>query len=244
MSDADAERILDWSDLLNARDLGGLPAPYGPTRFGSVVRSDSLTRLDRRGRAALVAYGVTTIIDLRSPSELHGWPSPFREHPGYRSLPVLNDADMNAVGGIEERAAVYRWQLDHTGHRVAAVLQAIAGAPAGAVLFHCWAGTDRTGVVAALLLALAQVEHDAIVHDYSLSDAAIGTLLEEQLRAEPDRDKREALRVAFRAQPEAITDLLSYLDDHHGGVASYLAGFGIDAGAQARLRLRLARLGR
>ena len=50
--------------------------------------------------------------------------------------------------------------------KAANALVADGGTPA---LFHCSAGKDRTGVLAALLLDLAGVEHDAIVADYALT---------------------------------------------------------------------------
>jgi protein-tyrosine phosphatase len=52
----------------------------------------------------------------------------------------------------------------------------LASAPAGGVLFHCGAGRDRTGLVALLLLALANVKPEAIVEDYELSITALTAL--------------------------------------------------------------------
>src|SRR6266545_1675488 len=64
-------RRLAWEGVLNARDLGGYPAAGGrETRWGAVVRSDNLTPLTPAGRAALVRYGVRTIVDLRLPEEV------------------------------------------------------------------------------------------------------------------------------------------------------------------------------
>ena len=59
-------RLLAWEGLLNARDLGGYPAAGGAqTRWGAVVRSDSLAALTEAGRAALADYGVRAIVDHR-----------------------------------------------------------------------------------------------------------------------------------------------------------------------------------
>jgi protein tyrosine/serine phosphatase len=59
-------RLLSWEALLNARDLGGIPSAHGPVRHGAIVRSDALYRLNEAGHAALVAYGVRTVIDMRA----------------------------------------------------------------------------------------------------------------------------------------------------------------------------------
>ncbi len=60
------ERVLSWEGCLNVRDLGGHVTGDGrTTRFGAVVRADNVQHLTEAGWAALVDYGVRTIIDLR-----------------------------------------------------------------------------------------------------------------------------------------------------------------------------------
>ena len=92
-----ASRRLDWDALLNVRDLGGLPAVGGrETRWGTVVRSDSLAGLTSAGRAAVIAYGVRTVVDLRLPFELKDEPNPFatRDHHGvaYHNVSFIDPA--------------------------------------------------------------------------------------------------------------------------------------------------------
>jgi protein-tyrosine phosphatase len=72
------ERRLSWDACFNVRDLGGHPiVDGGQTRWRAVVRADTLCRLSETGRAALVDYGVRTVIDLRSARELEAVPHPF-----------------------------------------------------------------------------------------------------------------------------------------------------------------------
>ena len=81
-------RRLAWEGLLNARDLGGYPtADGGETRWGAVVRSDNLTPLTEDGRAALLAYGIRSIVDLRRPEEAERYRtcSPSRARPASRT---------------------------------------------------------------------------------------------------------------------------------------------------------------
>src|SRR5262249_24471543 len=64
-------RELAWDGCLNVRDLGGHPTDDGgETRYGAVVRADSVRQLSDAGWAALVEYGVDTIVDLRMDQEL------------------------------------------------------------------------------------------------------------------------------------------------------------------------------
>jgi protein-tyrosine phosphatase len=90
------DRHLVWPDLLNARDLGGLRSASGETTWRRVVRADNLNKLAPAGVAAMVAYGVRTVIDLRDPRELEKFPNPLVAAPPhgvvYASVPLVSDA--------------------------------------------------------------------------------------------------------------------------------------------------------
>jgi protein-tyrosine phosphatase len=232
-------RRLAWSALLNARDLGGLPTGAGGTRPGAVARSDALGRLTDEGRAALLAHGVRTIVDLRSETEVRTAPGPFRDHPGYRNLAFIDEAGLASLDRFELGADSYLWQLESQAVRVAAVLRAVADAPAGGVLVHCAAGKDRTGMVAALLLTVAGVERQVVAEDYALSAAGLVPMLEEALAAEPDPAGKARLRRMFTAPPGAMLGLLENLDGRYGGVEGYLEWAGVGPETRARLRQRL-----
>ena len=92
------DRDLHWDGCFNARDLGLLPvAGGGLTRWGAVVRADSLDHLSRAGWAALVAHGTRTIVDLRNPDERLDLPAAPAEE-GIATVHVpLDDADDRAL---------------------------------------------------------------------------------------------------------------------------------------------------
>jgi protein tyrosine/serine phosphatase len=232
-------RRLTWQALLNARDLGGLPTADGRIRAGALVRTDNLVRLTESGRAALLAHGVRTVVDLRSPRELAAHPHPFRDHPAYRPLPLLDDAGMADVGRFDSAVESYVWQVESQGARLAAILSGIADAPAGGVLFHCAAGKDRTGIVAALVLSTAGVEPEAIAEDYALSTWWVEAMMELELAAQPDAVERTRLRRVYDPRPEIILAMLAALRDRHGGVDGYLAAIGVGHDVRERLRDRL-----
>ena len=107
--------------------------------------------------------------------------------PGWlRSLHIDHDGLENAAFWADHwdngRAGTSLYYLPHVRampERSVAVLEALAFAPTGGVLFHCAAGRDRTGLIAAILLAAADVEQEAIVADYLLSTAALDRAAEE-----------------------------------------------------------------
>ncbi|MFD0661833.1 tyrosine-protein phosphatase [Thermocatellispora tengchongensis] len=143
--------VLSWPGCGNVRDLGGLPTLWGGrTRTGALVRS---ARPGPPATPALLGYGVRLVVDLRLAAECAADPSPLAGHPCYRNLSVLRDEDrvLEAMG--DTLPAIYRAVLDRGADRLARVVTAIARAEPGAVLLHCHAGRDRTGLAVALALA-------------------------------------------------------------------------------------------
>ena len=61
------ERVLAWEGCSNVRDLGGLrTGDERTTLWKAIVRSDTPARLTGSGWSALYAYGIRTIITLRT----------------------------------------------------------------------------------------------------------------------------------------------------------------------------------
>ncbi len=238
-------RRLDWEALLNARDLGGLPtAGGGATRWNAVVRSDNLSALTDAGRAAVLAYGIRTVIDLRLPFELEEEPNPFaeRDHHGvaYRNLSFIDPA-ATPPAVRTTLADDYIGLLRRFKPQVATVVTAIARADPGGIVVHCAAGKDRTGLVAALLLSVAGVSRETIAEDYALT---AGSLVSREARwvaeAPPaERAEREAALIWSLAAPEVMLEVLADTEDRYGGVDAYLAGIGVSPADLALVRARL-----
>lgn len=233
-------RNLTFPNLLNARDLGGWRTRTGQlTRWRSLLRTDDLYRLAPAGVQALLDYGVTTVIDLRWPADAHTHPNPFHATPGlvnHQQISLLGSS-VEAWRATHPRSAKELFNcttLDYAQTEVRAALQAIAVAPPGVVLFHCVSGKDRTGVIAALLLALVGVEPDAISADYGLTTE---NLREPYLAAYPDYQAETLERV--RCPPEQITNMLAHLDGRYGGVVGYLDTIGLQADEVEQLTARL-----
>jgi protein-tyrosine phosphatase len=236
-----ADRRLNWAGLINVRDLGGYVTSDGKTtRWKTLVRADNLNFLSEDGRAALRAYGVQTIVDLRYPKEVDVYPSPFAGEPHFHHLPLLDEArradeDMAfAVSRLDWHKLVF----DARAENVAAVMQAIAHAPEGAVLFHCHAGKDRTGIVAALLLDLAGVPHDVIAEDYSLSNEYLKPRHEEWLSQVPE-DKREWALGLMMCPPDVMKAALDHLQAGYGSTAGYLKSISLSDDEISALRKRV-----
>jgi protein tyrosine/serine phosphatase len=234
-------RVLSWERCLNVRDLGGLPTRDGRrTRWGALVRADSLCRLTDAGLAAVRAHGISTILDLRGAAEVASQPGPFGA--GAADVTVLHFPIESHVNTVEGAPAGYALTLDANQALVAAAATAIARAPDGGVLFHCHAGKDRTGIVAAVLLALAGVPDDLIVEDY-LVLGDFEAIAREWVRwiVEHTDDPAERARLLRGAppDPDVMRALLRHLQDRHGGAERYLVTGGVDAEDLRRLRERV-----
>ena len=234
------KRLLDFPDLLNARDLGGYPTTDGAhTRWRSLLRADDLAQLNQAGAAALADYGVRTILDLRWPEEAARHPSPL-----LATLPQTRYERISLLTHTEDEwrlrsrdAAKELWKcavLEHVRSELHHVLSFIAAAPCEPLLFHCVAGKDRTGLFAALLLALADATPEAIAQDYAMSEQ---NLRAGYLKRYADADPVRILD-ALRCPEESAHNMLRFLENA-GGVRAYLAQIGLTPQEIARLRSRL-----
>jgi protein-tyrosine phosphatase len=218
--------LLHFPGLLNARELGGLPTLDGATtRSRSLLRSDDLVQLTDAGVQALADYGVRTVVDLRWPAEVAARPHPRalgERQVRYHRISLLAGDEMEWAS-LSGECTKEMWKcavLEHTRPQLKAVLEIIAGAATGPLLFHCVAGKDRTGLLAALLLA-ASTAHlaDAYMQRYA------------------NLDRAEILE-ALRCPEEGVHNMLAYLAQY-GGAAGYLRAIGLGDPTITRLRARL-----
>lgn len=231
------DRHLDWPGCRNARDLGGLPtADGGVIRTGALIRSDSLQFLTPDGVETVRRAGVNRVIDLRSVGEVAAYPTPFTDDPIGVHLPLQDPADPQDHSTIVESCNL---MLDLHPDRFAEALRAIAGAPDGAVVVHCFGGKDRTGVLVALALIVAGVPEDEIVADYALTKTRLAGMLAEQLAAEPDESLHPYMIEYRDTRPESLVAILRHLDEKYGGPLPYLEQAGLTPADLETLRSRL-----
>jgi len=242
-------RTLSWDGCVNVRDLGGLSTEDGAvTRYGRVVRADSVRGLTDAGWEALVDHGVSRIVDLRWADEL------AEDEP--REVPVnvvhvelLGERD-GAFAEIDRRQRrlgdpTVRRRTGYTGFveafpgNFAEAVTAVAEAPEGVVVVHCAGGIDRTGLVAAFLLRLAGVGLREIGLDYAESERNWAPHVGSWIDEAPDEEEREFRRMLSRCPPEAITGVLEELEARCGGVHAYLSEAGASEATLEAVRARL-----
>jgi protein-tyrosine phosphatase len=248
---ADAPHHIELDGPANFRDLGGYPAAGGRLRRGRVFRSDSLSRLSPGDVRHLVdELGIVTVVDLRAPHEVetygHG---PLGSHGvAVHHLPIADETRSDHV----ERAAdapdparmtldeIYVLMLDRYAERFVRVLRALADERAHPIVFHCAAGKDRTGLVAALLLSVLGVDAETIAADYAVTAEHIDELLERhRAQSEAGGVPIEVSDAFHAAELDVMRRTLVELRRRHGGALPYLERHGLEAGAVAALRRAL-----
>ena len=253
-----------WIDLegaVNVRDLGGLPTvDGGSTVPGRLLRSENLQELSPADIAKLVKeIGVTTVVDLRTTGELEvEGPAPLDAVPVVRHVhrPILKELG-NASEAAAEALLVTKLERDRarypdditTGHylgyleerpdQVTGALRDIATAD-GAAIVHCAAGKDRTGVIVALALTVAEVEPDTIVADYVATADRIEAILDRLRRSRTyAKDLSERPVQAHLPRAGTMRAFLEQLDVRYGGLPRWLAGNGFTDDEFSLLRGKL-----
>jgi protein-tyrosine phosphatase len=239
MDAAGPERTITFEGCLNFRDLGGYATRDGRTvAWRRLFRSDSLHRMSPADVGRLLEdLGVATLVDLRTGIERErGGPVPAESHHAIRALHVPMVDDLFADRRERRRPLTtdmgegYAAMLAFAGGQVASVLRLLADPDVYPAVFFCAAGKDRTGVLAAIVLALLGVDDDDIVADYALTDPVARAILERASRELPVyEDLWKGLPPDARGAPARVMrSMLAAIEREHGSVQTFVASLGVE----------------
>jgi len=242
---------------VNFRDLGGYRTASGDSvRWCQIYRADALHDLSARDvRTVFDELGIALVIDLRSEREvsLVGTGPVGSSGATWVHLPVIDEtqpvqqtwAELSRDVPLAER---YLRMLDQSGPRFVEALTLIAESDVPLV-FHCTAGKDRTGLLAALLLSLLGVPNDEVAHDYALTSSVLHILESRYLaRAEDPRFAtqfegvpgwRELARKLMVSDAGTMQRVLGELQENDGSTSQWLHRNGLSAGTMSLLRGRM-----
>lgn len=212
--------------ISNFRSIGGYPiipssstSGKRSTRHNFIYRSADPCSITPAGRSKILSLGITTVYDFRSKPEVNrqlarepSSAAPIAEGVVRRFVPVFADQDWSPKAIAERHSAyadstsaanfaqAYAPILEHGGGAFREVLLHVRDRPADALLCHCSAGKDRTGVLVAILLKIAGCADEVVAREYELSElglAAVKELIVQYLRESEGLQGREkAERVA------------------------------------------------
>lgn len=241
-----AQRWIPLEGSHNFRDIGGYRTRDGHRlRWRQLYRSDALGALTPSDSALLRdQLGICSVLDLRHPRECQRkGVAPFADGLDVRLLHLpLNREDVpddDPLPDLDDLGTVYLWIARGVGPVLARVLQYMAADDATPMVFHCAAGKDRTGIVAAMLMTLLGVPDRTIAADYALTEL-VGQAIPEADRSAAFAQYRQhgAPPDALNARPEHMVAFLEGLRRAHGSIPDYLAPYGVGNGLVDRLRER------
>jgi len=220
--ECDRHIVLDGA--CNVRDLSW---PFGTQRQSGmtrIIRSAHLDGLSEHGRQSLTELRIGVVIDLRGRAEAAAAPSiegmkrvhlPIEPTVVAELLKHHTAGTLTASSAVDVMESTYRrFIMDHA-EIFAQVFEQILTAERP-VLFHCAAGKDRTGVVAALILTAVDAKPSVIMEDYLLSNQFYRSPVS---RSEIPDDVRE---VVLKVRPSYLEAAFSAMRDGWGGPEQYL----------------------
>jgi protein-tyrosine phosphatase len=234
----DPRRIVQLDAVHNFRDLGGYPARDGRvTRWRQLYRADGLYRLGDADLEVVRALGLRTVIDLRTSEELiergtfphQAIEVVFTHHPVIDTTWDLHEhVDKSAHDFL---VWAYRDMLRVGSGTLGRAITDLAAPGALPAVFHCAAGKDRTGVLAALLLSALGVPRNVVLADYALTAGGMERMRAWAVREMPEyAEKMAETPSAFMAAlPEAMGEVLAEVDAVHGSVGDFVRSIGVSA---------------
>lgn len=251
MTSSDTDLAL--SAPVNLRDLGGIAIDGGVLCKGFAIRTDDLAYVTAEVAEQLVSGGLTAIIDLRSPFEAAvTGRGPLAKRPvAYHHLPLIADIgeaiDRERPSLTHEAMGrMYQQMVEGAAPQLAIALTLIAHTP-GTAAFHCAAGRDRTGVLAAVLLLALGATDDDIVTDYARTGDNMAAII---ARTTPvmgamrkalgfDADAPGKTSALLEGAMEvSMRNLLEALREQHGDPLTPLRDAGLSDATITRLRER------
>ena len=242
-------RVLPYEGGVNFRDLGGYVTRDGQTlRWGKLYRCGKLDDLSAQAIDEIAALGIKTKIDLRYPDEVQMYPSSSAAFPKAENIvwQAVDDKSHSILKGSQkakERGGQdglrtlmkdrYVMYLKSHAPIFSQMLRKIANAQTPLV-FHCAAGKDRTGVAAAIILSLLDVDRDTILQDYMITQEQLGAKLESWALGGASIDSQylafmdmvnnapyETIKPLFDADESYLKHCFSHIDSQYGGFESY-----------------------
>jgi len=246
-------RHIHFDSVPNFRDLGGYRTHDGRTvAWRRLFRSAALHKMNDRDIARLKQeISPRAVIDLRSPKDPERnpevlllkeigatyYPIPFRPD---SSAYVKDEAQAHPNATHMGEIYLYRIREKPFGKRLVDALEIIAEPDTHPLVFHCSAGKDRTGVLAAMVLAAMGIVDEDVVEDYTLSAPFMKDIRD---RMNSDLETAQGVKdlpdFQWEASGESMAVFLALLRREYGSADGYLKAKGARSSLVDRLKAAL-----
>ena len=236
-----AAREVKLQGASNFRDLGGYTTKDGHhDKWDKVFRSADISKLTDEDLSVLKNKHIGYVVDLRGTDESKKAPDHLNANTDYILCPAGSDASLNdwmksvatMKSGGDSMMKAYYMKTEFLADRYKPFFNKLIDLPDNdALLVHCTAGKDRTGIGSALLLYALGVPYETIMSDY----------LATNYYRKSDNEKMIHSMVQYMHVDEGVAKDLSsakkeYLDEtfnaiklQYGSVENFLKGpLGLD----------------
>lgn len=200
---------------------------------GRLYRSDALHAIDDAGLQQIKDLGISRVLDLRSVEEVARSPDRIPAGTEYVQIPMIL-VDSQHDGDKElDLTELYARLVRTNGPSLARAVEQLIHTDKEAVLVHCTAGKDRTGLVVALALLAVGVDEADVVGDYARTESYLVGEWTDQMLKELDHYgfpvNEQTIKILNGSPAETMVDTIALLNSEFGGAANYLATHGMSA---------------
>lgn len=171
-----SKRNIILNGTSNFRDLGGYPTKNGKfVKWGKIYRSADISELSNDDLKIILQRNIDVICDLRGPQEVTSKPDKYPVTTKYINLPAgsenVGNSSTYAKMNKDSLMLSFYTKTDHLKKKYKPMFDELLTLTSNkALLFHCTAGKDRTGIGAALILAALGVNKEYIIADYEATN--------------------------------------------------------------------------
>lgn len=238
--------------IVNARELGGYISEDGrKVKRGVLLRTGALSGMTEADRTCLMEqYHLTDVIDFRTSFECAAAPDPVMDPVAYHPIRILDEQGSQTAGmaaaatgegfPLEKLVEYIKNGKVHPEDMYVDIVQSAASKEGyrkffecllehkeGALLWHCSAGKDRTGLGAAFLLTILGVNRQTVLEDYSLTNVYFQDILKKMEIQLASFGLTEAEMEVMRAvaggvNPAYLEKALDTIEEQYGSLEWYL----------------------
>jgi protein-tyrosine phosphatase len=239
-------REINFDKIINCRDLGGYRAEGNRTvAWQRLIRSGYIHPMTARDLQRLKEeFKLTSVINLRRNKAGQQQEVALLNSAGikYFSTPFFDYQQEELNYNFTNMGEAFLFRIRHQEYAkpIIAALEIIADTKNLPLLFHCGAGKDRSGLLAAFTLAVLGVADDDIIADYTLSAPYMREMVANMMN-DPDTPEEEKNLPAYtwESTAESMALFLTGLKREFGSVREYLEMTGADKSLFARLEKAL-----
>ncbi len=253
-----SNRLIPFKKTLNFRDLGGIKTQEGrQIKWGKLYRSGKFDKVKKSEIEVMEKMKIAKVIDLRTHGEVADHPDKILSYSSIKwihnpisgityedlektkkEIKQQSPQEFDGNGKMEE--SMLRFARDGKKDFGNIFKEILNTHPDSAIVYHCTAGKDRTGLMTALLLHSLDVDQRTIEDDYLLSNYFRYEKMEKNARlgAHIFGIENESLRPIMEVRTSYLQTSYDYINQEYGSIDQYLESMGIGEHEKNELKKR------